>query len=254
MTKKIFIDVGHGGSDPGAQANGIIEKNINLIVALKLKELLLNRGFQVKLSREIDGYLALTERCNMANSWGADYFISIHHNAGGGDGWEIIHSIHTEKSEGDELAKYVGEEFNKTGQNMRRIFSKESTNYPGTDYFTVIAKAKMPAIITEYAFLDSADYKAVDSVDKLHREAQAIADGLCNYLGINQVEKGASNYMSDWNEKNKEFIKSVQRAIGVEADGLAGVKTISAFESFVKSKGNANEIKQAWNKLKELLQ
>ena len=46
--KKIFIDVGHGGSDPGAQANGIVEKEINLTVGLKLKELLLAKGFDVK--------------------------------------------------------------------------------------------------------------------------------------------------------------------------------------------------------------
>jgi len=184
MSKKIFVDIGHGGTDPGAQANGIIEKNINLTVGLKLKELLLAKGFDVKLSRESDTTLSLTERTNMANAWGADYFISVHHNAGGGDGWEVIHTIHTKQSEGDELAGAIGKEFTKTGQNMRRIFSRESTKYPGTDYYTVINKTKMAAVITEFAFLDTADYKEVDSVEELHREAQAICNGLCNYLGV----------------------------------------------------------------------
>lgn len=257
--KKIFVDIGHGGTDPGAQANGLIEKQLNLTVGLKLKELLIEKGFDVKLSRESDVALSLTERTNMANSWGADYFISVHHNAGGGDGWEVIHTIHTSKSEGDELAQEIGKEFSKTGQNMRRIFSRESTNYPGTDYYTVIGKAKMPSIITEFAFLDTNDYKAVDSVEKLHREAQAIANGLCNYIGVADIDitvaqelKGVSNV--NWDEKNKEFVKTVQRAIGVEADGLAGIKTIAAFENFAKSKGSSDsEIKEAWNKLMELL-
>jgi len=257
--KKIFIDPGHGGSDPGAQANGLVEKQLNLTVALKVKELLLARGFDVKLSRESDVYLSLTERCNLANNWGADYFISIHHNAGGGDGWEIIHTIHTHQSEGDELAEAIGKEFTKTGQNKRRIFSQESQNYPGQDYFTVIQKTKMPAIITEYAFLDSDDYKAVDSIEKLYREAQAIADGLCDYLGIavtdttNVGQEVKEVNTVSWEEKNKEFIKIVQRTIGVDVDGLAGPKTVSAFETYTKSKGNENEIKQAWKKLMELL-
>ena len=260
--KKIFIDPGHGGSDPGAQANGLVEKQLNLTVSLKLKELLLARGFDVKLSRESDISVSLTERCNMANSWGADYFISVHHNAGGGDGWEIIHTIHTTKSEGDELAEAIGKEFSKTGQNKRRIFSLESKNYLGQDYYTVIQKTNMAAIITEYAFLDSNDYEAVDSIEKLYKEAEAIADGLCNYLGVasasdsnnNQNVKGGNTNMT-WEEKNKEFVKTVQKAIGVDVDGLAGPKTISAFDAYVKkSKGDSSdEIKQVWTKLMELL-
>lgn len=64
--------------------------------------------------------------------------------------------------------------------------------------------------------------------------------------------KGANSM--NWDEKNKEFVKTVQRAIGVETDGLAGTKTIAAFESFAKSKGSSDsEIKEVWNKLMELL-
>lgn len=182
--KKIFIDVGHGGTDSGAVANGIVEKNINLTVGLKLKELLLAKGFDVMLSRGTDSILTLSERCNMANKWKADSFVSVHHNAGGGDGWETIHTIHTAQSEGDEIAEAIGKEFTKTGQNMRRMFSRESTKYPGTDYYTVINKTNMPAVITEFAFLDTDDYKVVDTVEELYKEAQAIASGLCNYYGV----------------------------------------------------------------------
>lgn len=181
---KVFIDVGHGGSDPGAVANGIIEKNINLTVALKLKELLVSKGFEVKLSRETDIYVSLTERCNMANAWKADIFISIHHNAGGGDGWEVIHTIHTNASLGDELAKIIGQAFSELGQNCRRIFSRESTNYPNQDYYTVVQKTNMTAIITEYAFIDTIDVQAVDTVKELHGEAEAIYKGICKFFNV----------------------------------------------------------------------
>jgi N-acetylmuramoyl-L-alanine amidase len=195
---RILIDPGHGGSDPGSVANGIIEKNINLIVSLKLKELLLKCGFDVKLSREADTTLSLTERCNMANAWGADYFISVHHNAGGGDGYEIIHSVRA--GEGKDLAEVIGKEFNKLGQNCRRIFAKESTNCPGHDFYTVIEKTAMHAVITEYAFLDTADVQAVDTPEELINEASAIANAICLFTG-----KFTSIH---WAQKYYDFLKS----------------------------------------------
>lgn len=57
-----------------------------------------------------------------------------------------------------------------------------------------------------------------------------------------------------WDEKNKEFVKTVQKVIGVEADGLAGNKTIAAFEGFAKAKSGANAVlKELLNKAIELL-
>lgn len=180
---KVFIDPGHGGGDPGAVANGIQEKVINLTVSKKLKELLQLSDIEVKMSRETDVGVDLSERCTMANKWGADFFISVHHNAGGGDGYEVIHSIYHGK--GEQLANEVGKEFDKTGQNCRRIFSRQGQN---GDYYCVIRETSMPAIITEYAFLDSKDVEAVDTTEELHKEATAIAKGVCDYVGIKLVE------------------------------------------------------------------
>src|SRR5690625_4127057 len=87
---KIFIDPGHGGADPGATANGLREKNLCLSLALKLRDILNQEyaGHTLRLSREADTTVTLKQRTNMANSWGADYFVSIHINAGGGTGSE----------------------------------------------------------------------------------------------------------------------------------------------------------------------
>lgn len=78
---KVFIDPGHGGQDPGAVQNGYLEKNINLSLALKLKNELMKYGADVVMSRESDVTLSLEQRVAMANQANADLLISIHHNS-----------------------------------------------------------------------------------------------------------------------------------------------------------------------------
>ena len=176
---KIFIDPGHGGWESGAVANGFVEKDLNLKVAIKLRDLLQVHSVEVNMSRETDVYVDLSERCRMANAWGADYFISVHHNAGGGDGYEVIHSIYA--GEGKALAEAIGEKFSKTGQNCRRIFSRQGAN---GDFYCVIRETAMPAVITEYAFLDTVDVQAVDTPEKLEQEAKAIYAAVVAFLGL----------------------------------------------------------------------
>lgn len=86
----IFIDPGHGGKDPGAVYNGLMEKDLTLSIALKLKNMLNHNysGYAIKLSRESDVTIHLEERTNMANNWQADVLVSIHVNAGKGTGFE----------------------------------------------------------------------------------------------------------------------------------------------------------------------
>ncbi len=177
--KRIWIDPGHGGSDPGAAANGVVEKVINLIVAMELTRLLKKAGFIVGISRTNDLFVGLTERCQMANQFGADIFVSVHHNAGGGDGYECIHSIH--HGAGADLAHEIADAFGKLGQNphgAKAVYSREGQH---GDYYAVIRQTNMPAVITEYAFLDSPDVKAVDTTGELLAEANAIFTAILNY-------------------------------------------------------------------------
>lgn len=179
---KIFIDVGHGGSDSGAINSVVKEKEINLNVGLKLAELLRYNGFEVKMCRDIDAYIDLNVRVDMANSWGADLYISVHHNAGGGDGYEVYHSIYLGK--GKTLAGYVSDEFKALGQNYRFVGFRESGTTKGTDYYYVIKYTNMPAIITEYAFIDTIDYNAIDTQQEQINEAYAIAKAVCKFAGV----------------------------------------------------------------------
>jgi N-acetylmuramoyl-L-alanine amidase len=80
--KKVVIDPGHGGNDPGAIGrNGLKEKDVNLDIAKKLSVLLRAEGVRTVLTRSTDKFIPLSARVNIANRSGADLFISIHSNA-----------------------------------------------------------------------------------------------------------------------------------------------------------------------------
>ena len=81
---KIFIDPGHGGTSIGAAYKGRKEQDDCLRLSLAVRDILLTqKDVEVMLSREDDSNPSITERCNMANRWGADYFCSVHRNAVG---------------------------------------------------------------------------------------------------------------------------------------------------------------------------
>ena len=87
---KVFIDPGHGDTDPGSVGNGLREKDLTLSIATRIKDILLieYNNVYVKMSRTQDTYPSLNDRTNAANAWGADFYLSIHINAGGGTGYE----------------------------------------------------------------------------------------------------------------------------------------------------------------------
>jgi N-acetylmuramoyl-L-alanine amidase len=83
VKRRIVVDAGHGGKDPGATgARGTLEKDINLKAALELAKLLKQEGtFEVLLTRADDTFVPLSDRSRMANEFGADLFVSLHCNA-----------------------------------------------------------------------------------------------------------------------------------------------------------------------------
>jgi len=80
--KTVIIDPGHGGRDPGAiGVTGLREKEVVLDISLRLKRLLEAEGIKVVATRETDRFISLWKRTHIANTNGADFFISIHANA-----------------------------------------------------------------------------------------------------------------------------------------------------------------------------
>lgn len=180
---KIWLDAGHGGSDSGASYGGLVEKTLNLTTTMKTKQVLERHGIQVGMSRTSDVTMSLQARTDAANRWGANYFVSIHHNAGGGDGIEAIHTIYAGK--GEQLAKRVADRINThTGQNKRPRATYSKKGSSGKDYYHVIRETAMPAAIVECAFLDSNDRFIVDTVAEQEKMGEAIAMAILEQLGV----------------------------------------------------------------------
>ncbi|MGA4719712.1 N-acetylmuramoyl-L-alanine amidase [Fictibacillus nanhaiensis] len=145
---KIFIDPGHGGTDPGAVGNNLTEKTLTLQIGIRIRDILLAEysNVSILMSRTSDVTKSLTERTDAANAWGADFFLSVHVNAGGGTGYEDYiypgstaptttyqDNVHTE------ILKVVN--FSDRGQK--------------TANFHVLRESNMPALLTENGFIDN---------------------------------------------------------------------------------------------------
>jgi len=181
--KKIFIDAGHGGADSGAIGNGLKEKDVCLTIALKMRDYL-NREYAeqiIKLSRTKDEYLTLKQRTNMANHWGANCFVSIHLNAGGGAGFEsyIYNGKFADKRSTNRFRNHVHDEII-VGTKWQDRGKKEAN-------FHVLRESSMTAILTENGFIDhEPDARKLKSDGFLNTLAFAHTKGLALALGLKQ--------------------------------------------------------------------
>lgn len=178
--KKVFLGVGHGGNDPGA-IGYVVEKDINLTMALACKDYLEANDVQVKMSRTKDENDTLIEEINECNQYNPDLAIDIHNNAGGGDGFEAYYGI---AKVGLPLAQNIEVEIKAIGQNSRGL--KTRLNSVGNaDYFGFIRQIKCPSIIVEGVFVDNAtDIQIADTVEKQKKFGVAYAKGILKTLGI----------------------------------------------------------------------
>lgn len=176
---KIFIDPGHGGSDPGAVGiNGTRESDVVLKVGLKLKEILINNGFTVRMSRETDEYVSLTKRAELANKTAADLFISIHCNG-----------FTNPDAKGSEVYSYPG---NAQAEKLAGILLWHICNGIGTanrgtrkENFAVLRLSKMPAVLVETAFITNPDEeKMMCGGGFAEKAAYALAKGICEFCGV----------------------------------------------------------------------
>lgn len=177
---KVFIGVGHGGSNPGAVANGLTEKDLNLETALACYDVLVEHGVHVKISRTRDEADDVDEEIYECNKFNPDLAVDIHHNAGGGDGVEVFHHIGGGTSK--TLAQNVLDAIIAIGQNSRGI--KTRVNDKGYDWYAFIRETACPAVICECAFLDSKDHQIVDTPEENRVMGVAIAKGVLKTLGI----------------------------------------------------------------------
>lgn len=204
---RVFLGVGHGGSDPGAVANGLKEKDLNLAIAQACAEELERHGVEVKLSRKKDENDPLTDEIKECNAYNPDLAADIHNNAGKGDGAEVYYSVYG--GTGKTLAKNILAEIVAIGQNSRGIKTKKNSS--GGDYFGFIRQTKMPAVIVECAFVDTKkDVAIIDTKAEQVAFGIAVAKGILKTLGIKWKAPEAPA------KKKTEYLYKVQ--VGAYAD------------------------------------
>lgn len=181
----IVIDPGHNynGTDTGAVGNGLREQDITYYIAEKLKPLLENNGFRVIMTRNSvkdnvsteSVSASLSRRAEIANRNGADLFVSIHCNAGGGTGSETYYC--TGSSDGKVFATFIQDGITESvGLRDRGVKNAR---------YAVLRNTNMTAVLVETAFIDSASDAAYLGSDAHRQEfAEGIAKGICNYVGI----------------------------------------------------------------------
>ncbi|RLL42728.1 N-acetylmuramoyl-L-alanine amidase [Oceanobacillus piezotolerans] len=186
---KLYLDPGHGGTDPGALGNGLREKDVNLDIALRIRSLLVTNyeNVSVMMSRTTDSTKDLQQRTNEANNWGADYYVSIHCNAFNGTARGYEDFIHDALSDATQTARYrdiLHEEIAKVNQLTNRGKKKANLH--------VLRETTMPAVLTENGFIDNSQDAALM---KLSTWRQNVAQGHVNGISraFNLQPKQTSN-------------------------------------------------------------
>lgn len=181
---KVFLSAGHGGTDPGAVANGLYEKTINLNTLLACKSELERHGVKVICSRIKDENDPVTQEVKEANASDADIAVSFHINAGGGDGFEAYY--HTSSVKGKKLANLCEKHIKTLGQNSRGLKSG--------DHLHFIKKTSMTSVLVESFFLDNASDKTIgDTLSEQTAFGTAYAKAILEYFGIVYKPKTTSS-------------------------------------------------------------
>ncbi|MNJ90044.1 Sporulation-specific N-acetylmuramoyl-L-alanine amidase [compost metagenome] len=188
---KIYLDPGHGYDTPGKRSpdSSLLEYEFNQVVADLAEKLLLAQGFDVRVTKRMkDKDLGLTERCNLANNWGADIFMSIHANAmssvwSDAKGWEVYsYPGKTSSAKLANLAQQYGyPEVKGFGVNNRGV---------RTENFAVIRQTNMPSILFEWAFFSNkVECELLKRQDFRQACAVGVAKTACGWFGKTYKEE-----------------------------------------------------------------
>jgi len=192
----IVIDPGHGGRDPGKiGVNGALEKDINLSIALKLRDLLQEKGIKVIMTREEDVGLYdendsnkkradLQKRVDIINSSGAIFAISVHQNSFPQEscrGAQVFY--HSESKEGKKLAEMIQAQLKETINDGNHRQAKANSSY------YMLAKTSCPLVIVECGFLSN-QREAALLLDEEYQKKMAwgIHQAILKYINNNKPE------------------------------------------------------------------
>lgn len=178
--KKIFIAVGHGGKDPGAVKDNIVEAFCNLEVAEQMGEELRRHGFQVKLSRYQDEDDPLREEIAQCNAYRPDLAIAVHTNAGGGSGFEVFYQSTRSwenMKQSEKLARFMDKK-------VRDCFLSGSRGVKTRRDLGWLNEVQAPAILCENFFVDGPKADYYSQKEQLRTLGKVYAIAVLDYFGV----------------------------------------------------------------------
>ena len=219
MAKKIVIDAGHGGEDPGTSANGIVEKDLTLKISEYLHKRFDELGIPNEMTRTSDVTLGPSERPTKAQSFYGNsndvILLSNHINAGGGDGAEIIYSLRNS----DKLSNLIAQEFAKAGQNVRKYYQRRLPSDPSKDYYYILRDTpNNESIIIEYGFADSTGDDPSLLKNNWEELAEAVVRAVASYVGV-PYSSGSSS-LNTYVVKSGDTLWSIAKKYGVSVEEL----------------------------------
>ena len=193
INKKVIIDAGHGGNDPGTSKNGIVEKDYNLKISKYISKRLNDLNIPNTLVRSTDETLSPSDRVKrIKNIYGTGsnvLLISNHLNSGGGDGAEIIYALRNS----DAFSKIIAKNMEEAGQNVRKYYQKRLASNPSRDYYFILRDtANNESILMEYGFVDSTKDDINLIKNNYETLAEAMVKSIAEYLGVT-YKKPADN-------------------------------------------------------------
>lgn len=212
--KKIFIDPGHGSGDPGAVNGSRKEKDDVLRLSKLIEEELSRQDVEVKLSRSDDVNVPnLTSRIKTSNSWGADYFLSIHRNsAGAGATGNEIWVISSATNATVGKAKLIIDAICSIDGLSNRGVKKGAVGYK--DY-AVNRDTNMPSALLELGFISNGGDNA--AFDKhIGDYAKTIAKLLCEVVGVEYKELILGDIDGDGKVTSSDSRLALRASVGLE--------------------------------------
>ena len=224
--KKVVLDSGHGGEDPGTIANGITEKDYTLKISEYIHKRLDEMGVPNKMTRTSDVTLTPSERPKKVQSFygnGSDVIVvSNHINAGGGDGAEIIYALRNN----DTFARKIATEFENAGQNVRKYYQRRLPSNPAKDYYYIMRDTpNNETVIVEYGFADSTGDDISQLKNNWEKLAEAVTKAIVEYAGGKYVAPIDSNY---YTVKSGDSLWSISRKFGITVDELKNANNLSS--------------------------
>ena len=223
--KGIVIDPGHGGTDPGAVANNLKEKDYNLLISKYMYDRFKELGVPVRLTRDTDITLSPKERTSKVKSFFGDgkdvIVISNHLNAGGGDGAEVIYALRNTST----LSRKILEEIEKEGQNIRKYYQLRLPSNPIKDYYFMHRDTpNNETVIVEYGFVDSTKDDVEQIKNNYEKYAEAVVRAVADYKGIKYTSPVGGDY---YTVKKGDSLWSIANKFGTTVKKLKEINKLS---------------------------